>query len=37
MGDIFSTGTCIGLGGVKPGDHVLADFGSLGCVKAKFQ
>ena len=36
-GDIVSTGTCTGLDGVKPGDHVLADFGSLGCVEAKFQ
>ena len=36
-GDIVSTGTCTGLDGVKPGDHVLADFGSLGSVEAKFQ
>jgi 2-keto-4-pentenoate hydratase len=34
-GDIVST--CTGLDGVKPGDHVLADFGSLGSVEAKFQ
>jgi 2-keto-4-pentenoate hydratase len=33
IGDIVSTGTCTGLDGVKPGDHVAADFGSLGCVE----
>jgi 2-keto-4-pentenoate hydratase len=33
VGDIVSTGTCTGLDGVKPGDHVVADFGSLGCVE----
>ena len=32
-GDIISTGTCTGLDDVKPGDAVLADFGSLGCVE----
>jgi 2-keto-4-pentenoate hydratase len=32
-GDIVSTGTCTGLDGVKPGDGVVADFGSLGCVE----
>ena len=37
VGDIVSTGTCTGLDGVKPGDHVVADFGSLGGVEAKFQ
>jgi 2-keto-4-pentenoate hydratase len=36
-GDIVSTGTCTGLDGVNPGDHVLADFGSLGCVEARFR
>ena len=33
VGDIVSTGTCTGLDGVKPGDGVVADFGSLGCVE----
>ena len=32
-GDIVSTGTCTGLDSVKPGDHVVADFGGLGCVE----
>ena len=32
-GDIVSTGTCTGLDAVKPGDAVLADFGTLGCVE----
>lgn len=31
-GDIVSTGTCTGLDDVKPGDAVLADFGTLGRV-----
>jgi 2-keto-4-pentenoate hydratase len=32
-GDIVSTGTCTGLDRVKPGDQVVADFGSLGRVE----
>jgi 2-keto-4-pentenoate hydratase len=32
-GDIVSTGTCTGLDRVKPGDRVVADFGSLGRVE----
>jgi 2-keto-4-pentenoate hydratase len=32
-GDIVSTGTCTGLDKVKPGDAVLADFGTLGSVE----
>ena len=36
-GDIISTGTCTGLDGIKPGDHVVADFGSLGCVETMLQ
>ena len=35
-GDIVSTGTCTGLDGVKPGDHVVADYGSLGQVEIDF-
>jgi 2-keto-4-pentenoate hydratase len=31
-----STGTCTGLDPVKPGDHVVADFGSLGTVAIDF-
>ncbi len=31
-----STGTCTGLDPVKPGDHVVADFGSLGTVEIDF-
>jgi 2-keto-4-pentenoate hydratase len=37
VGNIISTGTCTGLDGVKPGDHVVADFGSLGCVETMLQ
>jgi 2-keto-4-pentenoate hydratase len=36
-GDIVSTGTCTGLDAVKPGDHVVADFGSVGCVETVLQ
>jgi len=32
-GDIVATGTCTGLDEVRPGDHVLADFGRLGRVE----
>jgi 2-keto-4-pentenoate hydratase len=32
-GDIVSTGTCTGLDDVRPGDEVLADFGTLGRVE----
>jgi len=32
-GDIVSTGTCTGLDEVRPGDHVLANFGKLGRVE----
>ena len=35
-GDIVSTGTCTGLDGVKSGDHVIADYGSLGTVDITF-
>ncbi|MEM8972201.1 MAG: fumarylacetoacetate hydrolase family protein [Pseudomonadota bacterium] len=35
-GDIISTGTCTGLDGVKSGDHVVADYGSLGAVDITF-
>jgi 2-keto-4-pentenoate hydratase len=31
-GEVVSTGTCTGLDGVAPGDHVVADFGTLGRV-----
>ena len=36
-GEIVATGTCTGLGNVKPGDNVVADFGSLGCVEMMLQ
>ena len=36
-GDIVSTGTCTGLDGVKSGDHVVANFGSLGHVETTLQ
>ncbi|RPI35320.1 MAG: hydratase, partial [Hyphomicrobiaceae bacterium] len=36
-GDIVSTGTCTGLADVAPGDVVVADFGSLGCVELMLQ
>ena len=32
-GDIVSTGTCTGIDMIKPGDEVVADFGSLGRVE----
>ena len=32
-GDIVSTGTCTGIDAIKPGDEVIADFGSLGRVE----
>ena len=35
-GEIVSTGTCTGVLGVAPGDHVIADFGQLGCVEINF-
>ena len=35
-GDIVTTGTCTGLDAVKPGDHVVADYGSLGRVEIDF-
>ena len=35
-GDIVSTGTCTGLDGVKSGDHVIADYGTLGTVDITF-
>lgn len=35
-GMCVSTGTCTGLDPVKPGDHVIADFGSLGTVEIAF-
>lgn len=36
-GDIVSTGTCTGLDAVQPGDHVVADYGSLGQVAITFE
>jgi len=36
-GEIVSTGTCTGLDPVKPGDHVSAEFGSLGTVDIIFE
>jgi 2-keto-4-pentenoate hydratase len=36
-GDIVSTGTCTGLDSVTSGDHVVANFGSLGNVEVTFQ
>ncbi len=35
-GEIVSTGTCTGLDPVAPGNHVRADFGSLGIVEIQF-
>ncbi len=35
-GQIVSTGTCTGLDPVAPGNHVRADFGSLGIVEIQF-
>ena len=35
-GQCVSTGTCTGLDPVKPGDHVVADFGTLGSVEVAF-
>lgn len=36
-GDIVSTGTCTGIDAVKPGDDVVADYGSLGRVEFSCQ
>ena len=36
-GDIVSTGTCTGIDMIKPGDDVVADFGSLGRVEISCQ
>ncbi len=36
-GICVSTGTCTGLDKVKPGDHVVADFGCLGAVQIDFE
>jgi 2-keto-4-pentenoate hydratase len=36
-GEIVSTGTCTGLDRVEPGDHVVADFGSLGRVEVALE
>ncbi|MEC7575002.1 MAG: hypothetical protein VX973_08955, partial [Pseudomonadota bacterium] len=35
-GEIVSTGTCTGVLSVAPGDHVIANFGQLGCVEINF-
>ena len=35
-GEVVSTGTCTGLDGVAPGDHVMADFGELGRIEVSF-
>jgi 2-keto-4-pentenoate hydratase len=34
--DIVMTGTCTGMIPVSPGDHVVADFGTMGAVRAQF-
>jgi 2-keto-4-pentenoate hydratase len=34
--DIVMTGTCTGMIPVSPGDHVVADFGKMGDVRAQF-
>ncbi len=35
-GEIVTTGTCIVPAAIKPGDHVVADFGALGRVSVQF-
>jgi len=35
-GECVCTGTCTGIDPVKPGDHVVADFGALGRVEVDF-
>ena len=36
-GDAVTTGTCTGIRPLSPGDEVVADYGSLGSVKARFE
>jgi len=35
-GEIVTTGTCIVPAAIKPGDHVVADFGVLGRIGVQF-
>ena len=35
-GDAVTTGTCTGIRPLSPGDEVVADYGSLGAVRARF-
>lgn len=35
-GDAITTGTCTGIRPLSPGDEVVADYGSLGAVRARF-
>lgn len=37
QGMCASTGTCTGLDPIKPGDHVVSDFGTLGSVEISFE
>ena len=36
-GDAVTTGTCTGIRPLAPGDEVVADYGSLGAVRARFE
>ncbi len=36
-GDAITTGTCTGIRPLSPGDEVVADYGSLGAVRASFR
>ena len=36
-GDAVTTGTCTGIRPLAPGDEVVADYGSLGSVRARFE
>ena len=36
-GDAVTTGTCTGIRPLSPGDEVVADYGSLGAVRARFE
>lgn len=35
-GEIITTGTCVTPVPIKPGDHIVADFGTLGSVQVRF-
>ena len=37
VGDAITTGTCTGIRPLSPGDEVVADYGSLGAVSARFE